>query len=185
MNPNDDSTLLDHTVDGISELDNRLPRWWLWLFYITIGFSVAYVGYYHVIGVGLSSTERYNKAMGITDEAMAAAEEAEPAVPMDPTTDETILARGETIFMTQCATCHGKQGQGLIGPNMCDYYFKHGPEFADTVRIIQNGTKSKLIPFGLGITQYIHRVVKTRRRRQGHGARPARWRVRIGPGAIR
>ena len=40
--------LLDHEADGIKELDNQLPRWWVWLFYITIIFSAIYMVYYHV-----------------------------------------------------------------------------------------------------------------------------------------
>src|SRR5215213_6685352 len=53
-----DPLLLDHEADGIKELDNDLPRWWVWLFYITMVFSVIYVGYYHVFRMGdLQATE--------------------------------------------------------------------------------------------------------------------------------
>lgn len=51
--------LLDHDYDGIRELDNDLPRWWLWLFYLTIIFSILYLIYYHVLGVGYTSDEEY------------------------------------------------------------------------------------------------------------------------------
>ena len=44
--------LLDHEYDGIQELDNNLPRWWVWLFYICIIFSAVYLVYYHVAKVG-------------------------------------------------------------------------------------------------------------------------------------
>ncbi|MES1180872.1 MAG: cbb3-type cytochrome c oxidase N-terminal domain-containing protein, partial [Verrucomicrobiota bacterium] len=44
--------LLDHEYDGIHELDNNLPRWWVWLFYITIIYSAGYLVYYHVTGSG-------------------------------------------------------------------------------------------------------------------------------------
>ena len=43
MNDHENAPLMDHTVDGISELDNRLPRWWVWLFYISVGFSIVYL----------------------------------------------------------------------------------------------------------------------------------------------
>jgi cytochrome c oxidase cbb3-type subunit 3 len=57
--------LLDHDYDGIRELDNSLPPWWLNLFYITIIFGIGYFTYYHILGIGDSSIEEYNKEMGI------------------------------------------------------------------------------------------------------------------------
>ena len=51
MNNESDPLLLDHEIDGIRELDNKLPRWWVWLFYCTIIFAVGYLAYYHVLGV--------------------------------------------------------------------------------------------------------------------------------------
>jgi hypothetical protein len=50
MNEPNDPLLLDHEADGIKELDNNLPQWWVWLFYLTIAFAVIYMGYYHIIG---------------------------------------------------------------------------------------------------------------------------------------
>lgn len=55
--------LLDHNYDGIRELDNDLPRWWLWMFYISIVFSVLYMAYYHILGIGYSSSEAYASEM--------------------------------------------------------------------------------------------------------------------------
>ena len=55
--------LLDHDYDGIRELDNNLPKWWLWLFYLTIIFSVLYMLYYHVTGIGYSQAEQYEAEM--------------------------------------------------------------------------------------------------------------------------
>ena len=58
--------LLDHDYDGIKELDNDLPRWWLWLFYITIVFAVLYMMYYHVLDVGFSSADQYRSEVDPT-----------------------------------------------------------------------------------------------------------------------
>ena len=52
MTEYNDPLLLDHEVDGIRELDNKLPRWWVWLFYLTIIFAAVYMVYYHVLGAG-------------------------------------------------------------------------------------------------------------------------------------
>lgn len=58
-----DAPLLDHDADGIRELDNDLPRWWVWLFYLTIVWAVLYMLFYHVFGIGYSSAEEYKKEM--------------------------------------------------------------------------------------------------------------------------
>src|SRR5512139_3220390 len=52
MTEHNDSLLLDHDFDGIRELDNKLPRWWVWLFYLTIAFAIFYLSYYHVFAKG-------------------------------------------------------------------------------------------------------------------------------------
>ena len=52
MTDDKDPLLLDHEADGIRELDNKLPRWWVWLFYLTIIFAVVYMSYYHVFATG-------------------------------------------------------------------------------------------------------------------------------------
>lgn len=55
--------LLDHEYDGIRELDNQLPRWWLYLFYFTIAWAVAYMAYYHVFQIGYSQEDEYRQEM--------------------------------------------------------------------------------------------------------------------------
>jgi len=61
--------LLDHNYDGIRELDNSLPPWWLNLFYLTILFGIGYFTYYHVLDIGDSQIEEYNKEMGYVTES--------------------------------------------------------------------------------------------------------------------
>src|ERR1041385_8185516 len=61
MNTSQDPLLLNHEADGIKELDNLLPRWWVWLFYLTIAFAVAYMLYYHVLRVGDLQAAQFNK----------------------------------------------------------------------------------------------------------------------------
>lgn len=51
--------LLEHDYDGIQEMDNFLPRWWLYLFYISIVFSVLYFAYYHVLDIGYLQEDEY------------------------------------------------------------------------------------------------------------------------------
>ena len=53
--------LLDHDYDGIRELDNDLPPWWLYMFYITIAWGVLYFAWYHVLGFGYLSADEYQQ----------------------------------------------------------------------------------------------------------------------------
>ena len=62
-NQDRDPLLMDHDSDGIRELDNNLPRWWVWLFYLTIIFAVVYMCYYHVFRVGDSPGRRIREGM--------------------------------------------------------------------------------------------------------------------------
>ena len=68
-----DPLLMEHEADGIKELDNLLPRWWVWLFYITIVFSIAYMGYYHVFNVGDLQAAEYAKEAKAGEEIKSAA----------------------------------------------------------------------------------------------------------------
>ena len=242
-NKKEKDVLLDHSYDGIQELDNDLPPWWLWMFYITIIWAVLYLIYYHVLGAGDLPAEEYMKEMnpayekteqagfsigysspffqsekeltplrrvqiareneraaaiakaeqkekqaseepasladisfneimqaamqkasatdleklknafpdiyatyqaGTAGGRVAAEAEQKPQEPeIEPLTDEASLASGESIFLTNCATCHGKQGEGGIGPNMTDDYYIHGGRMTDIVKTITNGVPAK------------------------------------------
>jgi mono/diheme cytochrome c family protein len=84
-------------------------------------------------------------ALGMEESAATASttpvEDAQYA--MEVLTDETSLAQGEVIFETNCATCHGKLGEGGIGPNLTDEYYLHGKGMSNIVRIIKQGVAAK------------------------------------------
>jgi cytochrome c oxidase cbb3-type subunit 3 len=137
-----------HEVDGINELDNHLPRWWVWLFNITIIFSVFYVLYFDVLKIGPSQAEQYEREMARARGVTAAALAAAPPQLDAPSTDAAVLARGRELYMANCAVCHAADGGGLIGPNITDDYYIHGPTFADSVHIIREGVPAKgMIPW--------------------------------------
>lgn len=172
--------LLDHDYDGIRELDNDLPRWWVWLFYLTIIWGVLYFTYYHVTGIGYTSAEQYLaeidptyeridagpvKAFGIipryrsplVDPQRDRALKAAPAVVAvykeeSRSTDTTSyvamteagdITEGKVIFDRLCFTCHGKLGEGGIGPNLTDDYWLHGSDFPNIVKTIKYGVPAK------------------------------------------
>ena len=153
--PESDPLLLDHEYDGIRELDNRLPRWWVWLFYITIVFAVVYMGYYHVFKLGELSAAEYardNAAGQALKNASQARFEAS-LESLQPSTDTAIVGRGNTVYLTYCAPCHRPDAGGLVGPNLCDDYWIHGPKFSDNLKVIINGIPDKGMLTWKGVLQ--------------------------------
>jgi cytochrome c oxidase cbb3-type subunit 3 len=137
--------LLDHNYDGIQELDNNLPRWWVWLFYITIIFAALYLLYFHVLHLGDLQAAEYDKEMKIGNALKGAAmTKFESGIPaLTPSTDPAVLDDGRQIFAKFCAPCHRADGGGLVGPNLTDNYWIHGSTFADNVTVIWNGVPAK------------------------------------------
>jgi cytochrome c oxidase cbb3-type subunit 3 len=138
---------LGHDYDGIRELDNKMPPWWLGLFYGTIIFSVIYLFAFHMSDIGPSSKEEYDTEIE-TAKAEVNAYLATVADAIDETnvtalTDEQELALGKSIFEASCVSCHGKLGEGGIGPNMTDEYWLHGGGIADVFKTIKNGVPEK------------------------------------------
>jgi len=150
MNDQIEPLLLDHEADGIRELDNKLPRWWVWLFYGTIIFAGIYLSYYHVFAKGDLAVKgqmltEYQAEMKVGDAiknaAMAKFEENLGA--LAPTQDPAVVASGKETFVKLCAPCHRPDGGGLVGPNLCDDYWIHGSNFVDNVKTIWNGVPAK------------------------------------------
>ena len=123
-----DKPIEGHEYDGIEELNNPLPRWWLATFYGTIIFSVIYFGYFYLFG-GPSQAERLAAKMAqVTElqEAAAAAFAAEEGVDLDAVlADPAALEVGKAQFKKTCVPCHGEFGEGIVGPNLTDDYWIH------------------------------------------------------------
>lgn len=155
----EESILMDHEYDGIRELDNNLPPWWVYGFYLTIFFSVAYILYYHVFQPGDLQEGAYKKEMVSAQKAIDTYLK-EAAMNVDESnvtllTDQGDLAKGEAIFQANCTTCH-KDGSGDIGPNLTDNYWLYGNDIKDVFKTIKKGTangmpehESKLNPVQL------------------------------------
>jgi cytochrome c oxidase cbb3-type subunit 3 len=144
-NSPEDPKLLDHEIDGIKELDNLLPRWWVWLFNLSIVFAVVYMLYYHVFHVGALQAAEYTKEWQ-RGEAIKSASIAKFEAGVDnltPSQDETVLNEGRQLFINYCAPCHRPDGGGLVGPNLCDDYWIHGSNYVDNVKTIINGVPAK------------------------------------------
>lgn len=138
--------MFEHEYDGITELDNVLPPWWLWLFIITVIWAAIYMIRYHVV-TDWSQDMQYDQEMAIAKaevdaylKASGLDVDASSAVIMD---DPESLIAGEDIYKTQCLVCHRADGGGLIGPNLTDDVWIHGGEIGDLFAIIANGVPEK------------------------------------------
>lgn len=139
-----DDTVI-HEADGIQELDNKLPRWWVLLFYITIVFAVLYLSFFHLFGFGNLQHARYEQEVARA-EARLATRQARAGESIDfsiPSFDEAVLAQGSELYITHCAACHHSTGRGLIGPNLTDAYWIHGATFDNTMHVIAEGVLEK------------------------------------------
>jgi cytochrome c oxidase cbb3-type subunit III len=145
QDPSKDPLLLDHDADGIKELDNNLPRWWVWLFNLCVVFALVYFGYYHVLGKGDLQIASYDKdlAAGNALKQAALSKFETEMASAAPSKESATMAQGQQLFVTYCAPCHRPDGGGLVGPNLCDDYWIHGPQYVDTVKVIWNGVPDK------------------------------------------
>ncbi len=138
--------MLDHDYDGIKELDNALPPWWKYGFYITIVVAVIYLFNFHVFGIGKNPTEEYAAEMEkarIEKEIFEANNKDKIDEKNVPMADVTGLARAKEIYNTKCLACHGKLGEGGAGPNLTDDYWLHNGSLNDIYTTIKMGYPDK------------------------------------------
>ncbi|HPJ52542.1 MAG TPA: cbb3-type cytochrome c oxidase N-terminal domain-containing protein [Flavobacteriales bacterium] len=143
----EEDVLMHHEYDGIRELNNVLPPWWLWLFYGTIIWGVVYLVNVHILGVMPLQAEEYEQEMAQAKEDVAAylaqfsnlVDESNVTV----ATDEATLASGESIYKQFCVACHGANGEGGVGPNMTDAYWIHGGGIKNVFKTIKYGVPQK------------------------------------------
>ena len=138
--------MLDHDYDGIKELDNVLPPWWVNLFYATIIFGVIYLVRFHVM-------DAYTQAEEFEQEVQLANAELEKMKANSPKeeitldkvvmlTDDASLAKGKEIFTNACAACHKADGGGIVGPNLTDEYWINGGGIKNVFKLISEGSKN-------------------------------------------
>jgi cytochrome c oxidase cbb3-type subunit 3 len=138
--------LLDHDYDGIRELDNALPPWWKYGFYITIFVAIFYIMKFEVWHTGMNPTEEYNTEMAEakieTDAYLASMKENvdENSVVM---LDAAGIATGKTLYTKTCVACHSPNGAGGVGPNLTDNYSLHGATIKDIFKTIKYGWPDK------------------------------------------
>lgn len=145
MNDSQDPLLMDHEADGIRELDNKLPRWWVWLFNLSIVFAIVYLLFYHVFDAGSLSAAEYQREKEVGDQlkqvALAKFEASMPTAA--PSADANVVSQGQNLYVRLCAPCHRADAGGLVGPNLTDDFWIHGTNFTDSLKVIWNGVPEK------------------------------------------
>ncbi|MBI3556273.1 MAG: c-type cytochrome [Deltaproteobacteria bacterium] len=149
MSDEKNEKLTDHDYDGIQELDNSLPQWWLGLLYLTLLFGAGYYCYYE-LGSGPSIQDEFaSEVAAMESKKTAAPPSLFPEMPklVAYQTSAEKLAVGKTVFQNRCVSCHGDKGQGLIGPNLTDDYWIHGDgKIGAIAKVVHDGVLDKGMP---------------------------------------
>lgn len=151
----EEAMIIDHGFDGIKELDNSLPQWWVALFHMGNVFMVVYMLAYIFTDFAHADVE-YENHMAVAEEKVRiwvenndiTIEQAENRF-----TDQQALANGKQVYENVCATCHTANGGGGIGPNLTDDYWVNQTQddlFKNIYDIIYNGSPQdpQMRPFG-------------------------------------
>lgn len=138
----EDEILLDHDYDGIKELDNVLPPWWVYLFYGTIIFSVVYLVRFQVIKEYDQDKEfrmEIAEAQKQIDEYKLTAPDLMSVENVELLTDASDLAKGKTLYEANCVACHKADGGGSIGPNLTDDHWILGGGIKNVFNTLMEG----------------------------------------------
>lgn len=147
--------VLDHDYDGIEELDNNLPSWWLNSFIISIVWGFAYFAYHNILYPADVHEQKYTaevqayeqakqeKAMLLASQKKALSPEETLALMQDPAS----IKAGEALYTERCLACHAAGGAGQIGPNLADAYWLNGDGSPSSIQtIIDKGVTTQGMP---------------------------------------
>lgn len=153
----EEDLLIEHTYDGIQELDNPTPTWFNALFYSSIVFAIGYLLFHHVLGWGMNQEQEYIAEMQAAEKqrteflANSGTNIDENTVELDLST--AMVNSGQEIYLQSCGMCHGNQGEGMIGPNLTDEYWLHGGDIKDIFRVVKYGVPDKgMVPWESSLT---------------------------------
>ena len=136
--------LTDHVYDGIEEYDNPLPNWWMVTFIATAIFAFIYYIHYTFGGGPTLADELAAEMKALPQVATASWNDSDVEKKMAALGGGDL---GKAVFAGKCASCHGPDGQGLIGPNLTDKVWIHGKgQRADLMQVISEGVLDKGMP---------------------------------------
>lgn len=155
----------EHVYDGITEYDNPTPGWWKLLFAASCIFSVFYWLYFHLSSQpGRTIYDELDRqAVAIFQRKFAGIEELKPdeATLVKYMNDPKWLKVGEATFKANCVSCHGQNGQGLVGPDLTDDNWKNVAKLADIAKVIEVGAANGSMPAWRNRMSHINQLVLT------------------------
>ena len=136
-----------HVYDGIEEYNKRLPNWWLLTLYGAIAFSIGYWFYYAQSGVPVDDGVRLEQELARIEAAkLAAADTVDDSALWQMARNETFATAGRETFATTCASCHGANLAGGIGPSLVDTEWLHGNKPTEVYKTVADGVLVKGMP---------------------------------------
>jgi cytochrome c oxidase cbb3-type subunit 3 len=156
--PDPDTT--GHVWDGdLQEFHNPLPRWWMWLFYITVVFAVVYLILFPGLGTKFGGLLKWTSSDQHAAEVKAAEAKFGPLLagylqqPIEKVAaDPRARQMGERIFLNNCAQCHGSDARGASGfPNLADTHWYWGGSPEAIVQSIAAGRVAAMPPMAAAV----------------------------------
>ena len=138
--------LKDHAYDGIQEYDNPTPGWWTWSFVATILFSIVYYFFVTLAGGQLSPSGEYDRAVVADLKKQGGALTGDAKTLVRLMKDDDSLRAGANIFAANCVACHGRDGSGVLGPNLTDDYYINVKKIEDICIVIKQGRNNGAMP---------------------------------------
>lgn len=139
---NEGQLLLQHDYDGIKELDNNLPPWWVYLFYGTIAFAAIYLIRFEVLNGDNQEMELKKEIAQAKIDVAAYLKNAPDLMDEEKVTQLTEpadIASGKDIFTKNCIPCHRADAGGQIGPNLTDEYWILGGGIKNIFHTLEHG----------------------------------------------
>jgi cytochrome c oxidase cbb3-type subunit 3 len=147
-----------HDYDGIKELDNPLPMWWVGMFLLTIVYAVGYLVWYPGLGnvegaAGWTSIDQWQEQVDRHEERFAPIYARLAAMsPEELAADRVAQQVGRRLFLNNCSSCHGVTAQGGFGfPNLTDDEWIWGEGFDKVKHAIRNGRNGIMPPWGAAL----------------------------------
>lgn len=141
----EEDVMLEHDYDGIKELDNVLPPWWVYLFYGCVIFAIVYFIRFQIYG-DYTQAEEFEAEMAQADldikEYLKTAPDMMDKETVTLLTDAGALNEGKALYTTNCVACHRADGGGAIGPNLTDEYWILGGSIKDVFNTLVEGGRS-------------------------------------------
>ena len=135
--------------DGIQVDTNPIPKWWKSIFFCTMSLAPFYTLVFHSGAPGTTQLERFQSAMDANTRKQygeignLASDEA---TMVDYLEQPKWVAVGGSIFKANCVSCHGPEGGGNVGPNLCDESYKHIKQLPDIIKIVNEGAGAGAMP---------------------------------------